>query len=559
MKEKLYDIYKKYKIAIIIALVIVSIGSSSLTLFNLLKSNSKLITLDEKNYSLKYDNNWKVKEKKDNNITLNHKSSKSLLKIESVNLDKEYKYDDIDDLIDEIIYNISNQNKNYKLISKQKDIFTKYEFKGYKLLYETDTNQAMIMTFKKSDKLIVATYEAENKYFDILLDSIENIIYSLNIKDETFELKNSIKIETSKISYSESEELDKMLTGTKEHEIANNHYKVVYEVPSQFKLNSFNTNSNYFSLTNYDKNISLSISTSISSRNIYEYLENDSYKREYKYYKEDKDTFDFKEQISKLDSKYSNSYIYKNSYKQNSIKLNDKLEDESYKKTFENVKLIYSLNRNHVLEIEISSSGGPITKKLVDSIKIKSVSNYSSYTKNKIDNGYRIAELQKYIGYEKNKVNNITIKLPESYKEIDKTNNLYETRYFGLNYDEDKELYDYIIHYELTNNKDVSKIVKSLNGYFVKSYGEYNYYKKTGNITINNKEFIEYVGGYTNLGGIPFTNTGRYKYYINHKALFYKLNDGSYLIIEIKGNDKKISDDIVNQATNFEVKEKNID
>lgn len=155
------------------------------------------------------------KRKKDNYISLNHKSSKSLLKIEIITLDKEYKYTDIDDLIDEIIYNVDEQNKNYKLISKQKDTFTKYEFKGYKLLYETEAEQTMIMTFKKSDKLIVASYEAKNKYFDMLLDSVQNIVYNFNTADETFELKNSIKKESSKISYSKSEDLDKIITKIK--------------------------------------------------------------------------------------------------------------------------------------------------------------------------------------------------------------------------------------------------------------------------------------------------------------------------------------------------------
>lgn len=560
MREKLYDIYKKYKIAIIIALVIVLVGILRLTIFNALKSNSKLIALGEKNYSLKYDNTWKVKEKKDNYVSLNHKSSKSLLKIEVIDLDKEYKYSDIDDLIDEIIYNIGEQNKTYKLISKQKDVFTKYEFKGYKLLYETEIEQVMIMTFKKSDKLIVASYEAKNKYFDILLDSVQNIVYNFNITDETFELKNSIKTETSEISYSESEDLDKILTDNKEYEIGSNNYKVVYEIPSSFELSSLDTTSNYFNLRKYDK-AQMTISVNIYNINVYEYLDKDNFRNvynNYKLYKKNKDISDFEEHISELDGKYSDSYIYKNSYKIDAKKYNGKFETVSYKRTDENVELIYSLNRNHILIITVTSKGGPITKKLLDSIKIKSITNYSSYTKNKIDNGYRIAELQKYIGYEKNKVNNIIIKLPENYKEIDKKNNLYNERYFGLNYNEDKYLYDYIIHYELIVTNDVAKNVELLNGRFIKGYGECNYYQKVGNITINNKQFVEYVGGYTNLGGMLFTNINRYKYYINHKALFYKLSDESYLIIEIQGNGKEISDDIVNQATNFEAKEKNI-
>lgn len=560
MREKLYDIYKKYKIAIIIASVIVLVGILPLTLFNVLKSNSKLIVLDEKNYGLKYDNSWKIKEKKDKYVILNHKASKSLLKIEVIDLDKEYKYNDIDDLIDEIVYNIRKQNKTYKLISKQKDIFTKYEFNGYKLLYETKTEQVMIMTFKKGDKLIVASYEAKNKYFDMVLDSVQNIVYNFNTVDETFKLKNSIKNKTSKINYFESKSLDKMLTDNKEYEIGSNNYKVVYEVPSVFELTSFNTTSNSFNLKKYDK-AQIMISAYIYNKNVYEYLDknnlNNVYKS-YKLYRKDKDISDFKEQISELDSKYSDSYIYKNSYRTSATKYNNKFEAVSYKRSDENVELIYSLNRNHILIFTINSTGSPITKKLLDSIKIKSITNYSSYTKNKIDSGYRVSELKKYIGYEKDKVNNIIIKLPESYKEIDKKNNLYDERYFGLNYDKDKELYNYVIHYKLGVSNDVAKNVELLNIKFKKSYGECNNYQKVGNITINSKQFIEYVGGYTDLGGIPFTNINRYKYYVNHKALFYRLTDDSYLIIEIQGNNHKISEDIINQATNFEIEEKNI-
>lgn len=557
MRKRMYYFYKEYKISIFITLGIVLFGILCLILFNIFKSNSNFIDVNEKNYNLKYDNSWKVKEKNDNYINLSHKSSKSTLKIEIISLDKEYKYTDIDDLIDEIIYNIGEQNKTYKLISKKKDVFTKYEFKGYKLLYETDTNQVMIMTFKKSDKLIMASFEAENKYFDMLLDSVQNIIYNFNTVDETFELKNSIKTDISEINYSESEDLDKILTDTKEYEIGSNNYKVIYEIPSLFELSSFNTTTNYFNLRKYDK-AQMTISVNIYNKNVYEYLDKDNFSnvyKNYKSYREDKDISDFEEHISELDSKYSDSYIYKNSYKTPAIKYNDKFEAVSYKRNDENVELIYSLNRNHILIITIDSKGGPITKKLLDSINIKSSSNYSSYTKNKVDNGYRIAELQKYIGYEKNKVNNIIIKLPESYKEIDKKNNLYNERYFGLNYDEDKGLYDYIIHYSFGIYNNIEKNVESLNSMFISSYGKCDYYKKNRDITVNDKKFVEYVGGYTDLGGIPFTNINRYKYYVNHKALFYKLSDESYLIIEIQGNGKEISDDIINQATNFEAKE----
>ena len=73
-------------------------------------------------------------------------------------------------------------------------------------------------------------------------------------------------------------------------------------------------------------------------------------------------------------------------------------------------------------------------------------------------------------------------------------------------------------------------------------------------MTLNGKKFKVYSGGYTNLGGILFTNTNRIRYYINKKVLFYELSNEGYLIIEVNGNGKEISDEILNEVTNFEYK-----
>lgn len=555
MKQKLYKIYKNCKILILTALTILLIGSISLIILN---SNSKLKYFKTNNYSLKYDKSWKIKEKKNNYITLSHKSSKSKLKIEIIPLDNEYKYSTIDDLIDEIIYNISNQNKNYNLISKQNDIFTRLEFNGYKLLYETQDKQTMINVFKKSDKLVFISFESNNEYFDILLDSVLNIIYNFNVEEEQFNIKNSLSIETTNIKYSALEELDNLLKEKSEYEIGNNNYKVVYSIPSVFELSSFDTTSNYFNLKNI-KDGSMSVNLSIYNKNIFEYLDNDNLSNVYKNYKSYKENIDYEEQISKLDTDYDDTYIYKNSYKKEATRYNEDLEKEVYQKKYENVEIIYSLNKNHILIISIKASDIPITEKLIDSIVVKDVENYSSYTKATLKDDYLFAELKRYDGYDKNSILKVDLKLSDVYKEIDKGNNLYEERYFGLNYDDEKELYDYIVHYKLTsmNSNDIKKQLDVLHSMFSKTYGDYKYYEKIGDSKFNNKLFEVYQGGYTSMGGILFTNINRYKYYINHNALFYKLENGGYLIIEIKGNGKKISDEIIKEVTNFEIKKEN--
>lgn len=556
MRSKLYKIYNKYKISMLIALIIILIGSIVLILFNL-KSNSELKLVDTSNYSLKYDKSWKVKEEKDNYIILNHKSSNSRLKIEIIELEKEYKYSTIDDLIDEIIYNISNQNKTYRLISDHNDTFTKREFNGYKLLYEVDNEQVMINTYKKSDKLIFISYEATNEYFDILLDSVQNIIYNFNTVDEQFNVKNNLKLDITEMKYSKQEELDKILDEVKDYEIGDKNYKVVYSLPSTFELSSFNTTANYFNLKNIE-DASMSLSVSIYNENIFEYLDKDNTTNVYKYYdfyKTDDEYTDYEEQISNLDTDYNDTYIYKNSYMKDAIRYNDKFEIETYKKKYENAEIIYSLNKNHILVISIKASDISITEKLIKSIIVKDVENYSSYTNSIIKDNYLNVELKRYNGYDKNDILKTIIKLPDSYKEIDKGNNLYEERYFGLNYDEEKGLYDYIVYYNLTNSysNDINSRLNLLNMMFEKYYGEYNFYEKIGNNYYNGKLFEVYQGGYTNLGGILFTNINRYYYYINHVALFHKLENGGYLIIEIKGNGKEISDEIIKEVTNFDI------
>ena len=166
--QKLYVIFKKYKITIITALVVLLIGICSLILFNSFTKNSSIKKVSEDTYAFEYDTTWKLKEKKKDSIVLKH-SSGSKITIQITELADEYRYATIDELIDELIYNIQKQNNDYKLISKKEDKLTKDEFNGYKLLYENEKEQVMVNLYKKSDKLVSIRYEANNDYFDILL------------------------------------------------------------------------------------------------------------------------------------------------------------------------------------------------------------------------------------------------------------------------------------------------------------------------------------------------------------------------------------------------------
>ena len=414
------NIIEKYKITIITTIIVLFICVFSLLLFKFIFRNSLIKTIDNDSYYIEYDKNWKLKQKKKENILLKHQSgSKIIIQIDK--LSDNYKYSKIDELIDELKYNIKEQNKDYNLISSKDCYITKYKFKGYKILYENNNNQVMVNFYKKGDNLITIRYEANSNYFDILLDSVNNIIYNLNIKDEKFDYKSKIDINTSRIEYDTNEELDKKLKNTNEYEISKNHYLVKYSIPSIFKIKGFDSTLGSYEYK-VDSNNNINIDVDIYNLNIYEYLDKENsvnvYKNYNTYRKDDKNKYsNFKEEISILDENKL-SYIYKNSYDNNNTKTIKKY----------NTELIYELDNNHILLIKITSSEQNISKKLIDTIKVIKTKNYASYINNKKEDDMIVSELKKFTDYNYNKYDSIIIKIPNKYEEIDKNNNYYIKR-----------------------------------------------------------------------------------------------------------------------------------
>lgn len=557
MKNKIFKVLKKYRVTALSAIIILLIGILSLTIISLFFKNSPIKKVNDQYYAFVYDNTWKLKEKHKNMILLKHSSGSKII-IQITELSDEYRYSTIDELIDEIIYNIEEQNKGYNLISKQENIITKFKFEGYKLLYENNKEQVMMNLYKKSDKLISIRYEASNDYFDILLDSVHNIVNNLDIKDENFDLKDSLKLEISDINFSSNEELDKTFVDSEDHEIASNNYYVKYTLPSNFVQSEFNSNFGSHHLKMDSGNIDITVN--IYKKNIYEYLDKEEIINVYKNYdyyhkKDTKDYTDFKESLAKLESDYD-SYVYKNSYYKNAIKYDKDFNSKKYKRPDENVELIYALNNSHTLIIQIKATGLPITEKLIDMIKIKTSKNYASYIEKEKDNNYLIGTFKRFSDYNKDKIDLITLKIPDKYEGIDKNVNLYLEKNYGLNYNEDMKIYDYNVHYELSTLAE-DKIVDIINDiYITTAYGEYHYLQYSGKLTLNGKEFKVYDGGYTNLSGILFTNINRKRYYVNKKILFYEMANNGNFYIEINGNGKEITNEMLNELVNFTVEEK---
>lgn len=487
--------------------------------------------------SFNYDSNWKLN-KKDSNTYLSHNDSK--ISIKTKTLTDESRYEKASSFTEELLNSIQEQNTTYKLIYKENVKLTEKNYDGLKALYEDGENQAAIYVIKSFDKFIVISYYSPNKYFDILLDSVESIIYSLEIKEETYNLTYDLNIKTSLVKLTNN---DINLGENISYNIASNHCLVNYSIPINFKRKEYNSNYQIFSYSNInDTSSGISLNTELLNVNIYDYINPDkSYSTVYKNYSFSKNSsnyMNFEENIDKYESNYT-SYIYKNSYTYLNVKN-------------ENIELIYGVDNSHTFIIKLSSRDIEISKKLIDKISINKVMKYATYTDRELDNNQQIVKLSTIVN---NKERKISISLPTLYVEVNKNNNIYESRYFNLEYLNNKNTYKYNIDYKIYNSAtlaidDINFSIKQ-----GKQYGSIELLQESNQESFNNKEFKVYYGTSFYLSediyGKPITIKE------NYKVLIYELDNG-VLVITLKGNDVEVSDSIVSDATNFNIEFKEL-
>lgn len=550
MKMKIFSLLKKYKFVIISAFAIVLIGICCLIGIKMFEKNNIIKEINEKKYSLKYDDTWKIKEKEENRITLKHNSG-SEITFEINKLENDYKYLAIEDFIDDLMYSIQLQNENYKLLSSQDYKLTNNQISSYKLFYENGNNQIMVVLYKLNDELVMISYDASKDYFDILLDSVNSMINKFNINEEQFDLQSQLKLEMSNINYLTNDDLDNKLTEIKTYEVANNNYQVEYSIPSIFVQNELNSKMGMF---NYKTdNGYINISVDIIRRNIYEYLDNDEYLdlyNKYSYLHDEKNSeyISFSEALAKLDSEKEN-YIYKNSYEY-------EFQLEKNRTNYhENYELLYTLDKNHYLKIIIETQNINVSEKMIQMINVKSITNYASYIKSFNDENYITSELKIFSDNNRNKIEVVRIKIPNKYREVDKKENIYVDRWYGLNYNDELSLYDYDIHYSLTN-LSMEDVIKIFNNGDIKYYNGNNLVY-SNDFTSNEKNFKVYTGGYAKIYDIIYKNTSGNKIYVNKKIIFYRISNDWYLYIEINGNSKEITDDILREISDITIEEKN--
>ncbi len=163
---------KKVRIAIIVVLILAIIATVTFVLL----TRVKIKEYSNSNFRVKYDTTWKVKDSKDE-LYLVHKKTNSELRIQCKVLESNYIDTSLDDIIDDVIYGIEEQNKDYDLINRSSGVSEKYD--SYSYLYEKDDKQVAVNIYKKDAKLVIAYYEADTKYFDIVLVSADEILKSV--------------------------------------------------------------------------------------------------------------------------------------------------------------------------------------------------------------------------------------------------------------------------------------------------------------------------------------------------------------------------------------------
>jgi len=143
-----------------------------------LRNNIKIKEFDNGTIKLSYDSTWKVIGEEEE-FKLEHKKTKSILSIQCKEIDEKYLSTSLSDIISDIVYDIEEQNSDYKLINVLDNTYTDYDSASY--LYENDENQVLVTIFKKDAMLVITYFEAPTNYYDIVLDSVDTVLNSIQI------------------------------------------------------------------------------------------------------------------------------------------------------------------------------------------------------------------------------------------------------------------------------------------------------------------------------------------------------------------------------------------
>lgn len=477
-----------------VSMIVVIIAILIVIFSKVFGSNIKQKEIITNTYSVKYDSTWKVNSYNDNELNLTHKDSKSKINFVIKDLTTNMYGKTVSQIASNIKENLLESYSNYNCIYEGIDYWNDNIGESYKYLLESGQEQAQIVVGIHGYKIVIMGYSAENKYFDILLDSASTIAENFNIIDKVAEISEAEEIELTGLNF-KSDNKDYSDANTYEEYFSR--YYVQYTIPKEYIIRNFYAVS-YSKCDNDDKS---AIGISKRSDNILSLV---------------------KDKIEELNDKnYENIEVDKltvNGYEGYYIKTSMKNLETEF------VYAYYSLDNFNTIEISIT--GKNITRNLIDNIKLVDYKPCGSYIDRKVKDGYLNGNLNENSLSKLGSDNyiysyvNLDYKVPEKYTEVPiiyGDQSYKQSRQFKLGRKRNKEIevsdydtydfYDYNITLSLSSVGMVSRLDEGDVFTSQVTYNgiTYNYYTGKENSEGTIIKTAKFIAEYTNKNGEIFT------------------------------------------------------
>ena len=485
-------------------------------------------------FAFNYDTGWRIIEEEANYVKLRH-GKNGFLEISVKELPEELRFNSLDSLIREIEFGINLQNESYSLIAEEQTRITNRNLNSYRYLYEKDDEQALVVISKVGEKIIAFTYRADTDYFDILLDSVHNIIHSFELNRGQFALNTEIKeMNLTNINWTGNFNVN----DTKEYHIATNNYLVNYKLPEQFQITGFNNTFQQFTFR--DEENDLRVAVSVRLKNIYEWLHSDDFGT-------------LQREVSSLEG--SNENVKLETTK-NSLFEGSYIHRITYETTFgssttshERIYMIFPLDHIRIFQIEINSRNSTVSHDIINNIDIVSKRKIASYIHRNIEDGFVVNEMKAFISFGSKNFHSVTLRTPAEWREKAHTMNVYETRRFGLNCSVDfMNECEYNLSYSLgTSSSGIETVIGFARDDFTDAPLRHD-----GTFTYNgipyeifNLEYEKRVQGRTNQI-IKFYET----------ILYRQLEGNGYFIIKLNRMNERFDASKINEVLNYDITRK---
>ena len=131
-------------------------------------------------FKIDFNKEWKATEKGKNYLKLKNKKNGTIEIIGKV-----IENDELKKNIDEIYYDYEedfrNDNKDLKLINYGETTIGKKYLKAYEYFYENNTKNTQLILIKDKNKIIQIVYSSETQFFEIDIESFNNVLNSLEV------------------------------------------------------------------------------------------------------------------------------------------------------------------------------------------------------------------------------------------------------------------------------------------------------------------------------------------------------------------------------------------